>query len=137
MNNVKTMISVAVAAAIGMMTVSATAPQYPTKPVRIVVTLGPGSAGDMLSRLLADPVGKGLGQQVIVDNRPGAGGNVAAQIVAVDPLPEGVTPENLRAAALAACRSALEAHSVPRVLDFTRKLFTNPSGKVPRRPVGR
>ena len=62
---------------------------------------------------------------------------VAAQIVAVDPLPEGVTPENLRAAALAACRSALEAHSVPRVLDFTRKLFTNPSGKVPRRPVGR
>ena len=62
---------------------------------------------------------------------------VAAQIVAVDPLPEGVTPENLRAAALAACRSALEAHSVPRVLDFSRKLFTNPSGKVPRRPVGR
>ena len=62
---------------------------------------------------------------------------VAAQIVAADPLPEGVTPENLRAAALAACRAALEAHSVPRVLDFTRKLFTNPSGKVPRRPVGR
>jgi tripartite-type tricarboxylate transporter receptor subunit TctC len=75
MNNIKTMISVAVAAAIGMMAVSATAQQYPTKPVRIVVTLGPGSAGDMLSRLLADPVGKGLGQQVIVDNRPGAGGN--------------------------------------------------------------
>lgn len=62
---------------------------------------------------------------------------VAAQIVAADPLPEGVTPENLRAAALAACRGALEPHSVPRVLDFTRKLFTNPSGKVPRRPVGK
>jgi tripartite-type tricarboxylate transporter receptor subunit TctC len=56
--------------------------------VRIVVTLGPGSAGDLLSRLLADPVGKGLGQQVIVDNRPGAGGNVAAQIVAKSP-PDG------------------------------------------------
>jgi acyl-CoA synthetase (AMP-forming)/AMP-acid ligase II len=61
---------------------------------------------------------------------------VAAQIVVTDPLPDGVTPENLRAAALAACRGALEPHSVPRVLDFTRKLFTNPSGKVSRRPVG-
>ena len=88
MKNIKTMISVAVGAAIGMTAVSATAQQYPTKPVRIVVTLGPGSAGDMLSRLLADPVGKGLGQQVIVDNRPGAGGNVAAQIVAKSP-PDG------------------------------------------------
>ena len=62
---------------------------------------------------------------------------VAAQIVATDPLPDGVTPESLRAASLAACRAALEPHSVPRVLDFARKLFTNPSGKVSRRPVGR
>jgi len=61
---------------------------------------------------------------------------VAAQIVAADPLPAGTTPESIRAAALAACRAGLEAHAVPRILDFTRKLFTNPSGKVSRRPVG-
>jgi len=88
MNSFKTIIGVAVAAAFGVTAMPATAQQYPTKPVRIVVTLGPGSAGDLLSRLLADPVGKGLGQQVIVDNRPGAGGNVAAQIVAKSP-PDG------------------------------------------------
>ncbi len=88
MNNIKTIIGVAVAAAFGLTAMPAVAQQYPTKPLRIVVTLGPGSAGDMLSRLLADPVGKGLGQQVIVDNRPGAGGNVAAQIVARSP-PDG------------------------------------------------
>jgi acyl-CoA synthetase (AMP-forming)/AMP-acid ligase II len=61
---------------------------------------------------------------------------VAAQIVPTEPLPGNATPEAVRAAALAACRGALEAHSVPRVLDFTRKLYTNPSGKVSRRPVG-
>lgn len=61
---------------------------------------------------------------------------VAAQIVAVDPLPPGLTPEGVRAEALAACRAGLEAHAVPRILDFTRRLFTNPSGKVTRRPIG-
>jgi tripartite-type tricarboxylate transporter receptor subunit TctC len=88
MNSIKMTVSVAVTAAIGSTAMPVIAQQYPTKPVRIVVTLGPGSAGDLLSRLLADPVGKGLGQQVIVDNRPGAGGNVAAQIVAKSP-PDG------------------------------------------------
>jgi tripartite-type tricarboxylate transporter receptor subunit TctC len=87
-NSVNTTVGVAVAAALGSAAMPVIAQQYPTKPVRIVVTLGPGSAGDLLSRLLADPVGKGLGQQVIVDNRPGAGGNVAAQIVAKSP-PDG------------------------------------------------
>lgn len=66
----------------------AQAQTYPTKPVRIVVTIGPGSAGDLLSRLLAEPLAKGLGQSVIVDNRPGAGGNLAASIVAKSP-PDG------------------------------------------------
>ncbi len=61
---------------------------------------------------------------------------VAAQIVPADPLPSGSTPEGVRAEALAACRERLEPHAVPRILDFTRKLFTNPSGKVTRRPVG-
>lgn len=61
---------------------------------------------------------------------------VAGQIVLADPLPAGSTPDTVRAAALAACRGALEGHAVPRILDITRKLATNPSGKVVRRPVG-
>ena len=61
---------------------------------------------------------------------------VAGQVVLADPLPAGATPESVRAAALAACRGALEPHAVPRILDITRKLATNPSGKVVRRPVG-
>jgi acyl-CoA synthetase (AMP-forming)/AMP-acid ligase II len=61
---------------------------------------------------------------------------VAGQIVLADPLPAGATPDTVRAAALAACRGALEPHAVPRILDITRKLATNPSGKVVRRPVG-
>ena len=66
------------------------AQQYPVKTVRIVVTLGPGSAGDLLTRLLAEPLGRSLGQTVIADNRPGAGGNLAAEIVAKAP-PDGYT----------------------------------------------
>jgi acyl-CoA synthetase (AMP-forming)/AMP-acid ligase II len=58
---------------------------------------------------------------------------VAAEAVLADPLPPGGTPESVRAAALAACRAGLEPHGVPRILDFVKKIATNPSGKVPRR----
>lgn len=88
MNMIKIIFSVVAAAAVSMTATAVMAQQYPSKPVRIVVTLGPGSAGDLLSRLLAEPLGRGLGQSVIVDNRPGAGGNVAAAIVAKSP-PDG------------------------------------------------
>jgi len=88
MNMIKIIFSVVAAAAVSMTATAVMAQQYPSKPARIVVTLGPGSAGDLLSRLLAEPLGRGLGQSVIVDNRPGAGGNVAAAIVAKSP-PDG------------------------------------------------
>ncbi|MEI6317741.1 MAG: tripartite tricarboxylate transporter substrate binding protein [Pseudomonadota bacterium] len=68
----------------------AQAPKYPTKPIRLLVTLGPGSAGDNLSRLMADGLSRSLGQQVVVDNRPGAGGNVAAELAA-RAAPDGYT----------------------------------------------
>jgi acyl-CoA synthetase (AMP-forming)/AMP-acid ligase II len=58
---------------------------------------------------------------------------VAAEAVLADPLPSGGTPESVRAAALAACRAALEPHGVPRIFDFVKKIATNPAGKVPRR----
>jgi hypothetical protein len=50
-------------------------------------------------------------------------------------LPAGTTPESIRAAALAASRSGLEPHGVPRILDIVKKIATNPAGKVPRRPA--
>ncbi len=63
----------------------AAAQSYPTRPVRIVVTLAAGSAGDTLTRVLGEQLAKGFGQAVVVDNRPGAGGNVAGEIVAKSP----------------------------------------------------
>jgi len=60
---------------------------------------------------------------------------VAVEAVLTDPLPEGSTPESIRAAALAACRSGLEPHSVPRIFDIVRMIATNPSGKISRRPT--
>ena len=63
-------------------TLSALAQGYPAKPVKIVVGYPPGGSGDFLTRLIADEMGKALGVAVVADNRPGAGGNVAADIVA-------------------------------------------------------
>ena len=58
---------------------------YPNKPVRLVVADAPGGAPDQLGRLLAQRLSDGLGQQVIVDNRAGAGGVLGAELVAKSP----------------------------------------------------
>lgn len=55
---------------------------YPSKPVRLVVPFGPGGVGDITARVLAQTMSETLGQQVIVDNRPSAGGVVASETVA-------------------------------------------------------
>jgi acyl-CoA synthetase (AMP-forming)/AMP-acid ligase II len=62
---------------------------------------------------------------------------VAAEIVLADPLPPGVTPSSIPAAALAACRASLEPHAVPRILDIVRQLATTAAGKTPRAPAVR
>lgn len=59
--------------------------QWPTKPVKIVVTFPPGGAPDTLARVLADKWTQSLGQTFTVDNKPGAGGNIGADFVAKSP----------------------------------------------------
>lgn len=61
------------------------AQNYPNKPVHIIVTFTPGGAPDILGRLLADRLAAAWGTQVIVDNKPGAGGNIGADFVAKAP----------------------------------------------------
>ena len=58
---------------------------YPTKPVRFVVPFPPGNAGDIMARMLAEKLTQSTKQSVIVDNRPGAGGNIGADLVAKAP----------------------------------------------------
>jgi tripartite-type tricarboxylate transporter receptor subunit TctC len=55
---------------------------WPTKPLRIVVGYPGGSSPDMLARLLVEPLAKALGQPVVIDNKPGAGGNIGVDMVA-------------------------------------------------------
>jgi tripartite-type tricarboxylate transporter receptor subunit TctC len=88
-----TIVKVMQAAALAAMVATA-APalgqSYPTKPIRIVAPSTPGDAPDVIARLVADKLSAALGQQVVVDNKPGAGGVVGSESVAKSP-PDGYT----------------------------------------------
>ncbi len=62
--------------------VSAHSQNFPAKPLRIVVPFGAGGVADLTARTVAQKMSEGLGQSVVIDNRPGAGGIVAAEMVA-------------------------------------------------------
>jgi len=81
---------------------AASAQSYPVRPVRLVAPFPPGSSADFTSRLFAPALSELLGQQFIVDNRPGAAGNIAGELVA-HAAPDGYTlltaPASLAASA--------------------------------------
>jgi tripartite-type tricarboxylate transporter receptor subunit TctC len=64
---------------------AALAQNYPTRPVRVIVPFSPGGAADVPGRILMARLSESLGQQVIVDNRPGAGSTIGAEIVSKSP----------------------------------------------------
>jgi tripartite-type tricarboxylate transporter receptor subunit TctC len=63
---------------------------YPVKPIRLLNPLAAGGPTDILSRMVAQPLSESLGKQIVVDNRPGASGNIAAEMAAKSP-PDGYT----------------------------------------------
>jgi tripartite-type tricarboxylate transporter receptor subunit TctC len=80
----------AVAHCIGLSPAQAAEPRYPTKPVRWIVAFPPGGITDIMTRMLAGRLSENLGQQFIVDNRPGGGGLIAAAMAA-RAAPDGYT----------------------------------------------
>ncbi|HTD90221.1 MAG TPA: tripartite tricarboxylate transporter substrate binding protein [Burkholderiales bacterium] len=85
----KYLLKIAAAALCGMSLLS-TAQSFPSRPVRLILPSGAGGVTDILARYIAPKLGDALGQQVVIDNRPGASGIVGSQIVAKS-APDGYT----------------------------------------------
>lgn len=79
-----------IAAALALGAAGASAQSYPTKPIRIIVPFPPAGAADILARSIGQELTRAWGQQVVADNRPGAGGNIGADLAAKAP-PDGYT----------------------------------------------
>src|SRR5262249_24776811 len=83
-------ITMIVAGAVAGLPHIARAQAYPTQPIKLIVPFGAGGSLDVLARLLGDEFTRSLGQTIVIDNRPGAAGNLAAEVV-VKAEPDGHT----------------------------------------------
>lgn len=77
--------ALAVAGLVFVQVAGAAALDYPTRPPRVIVGYPAGGSTDIVARLIGDWLGKRLGQQFIIENRPGAGNNLATDAVAKGP----------------------------------------------------
>ena len=84
---------IAAALCIGLGVAHAAEQTYPSKPVRWILAFPPGGITDIMTRLLAERLSERLGQQFIVDNRPGGGGLIAAGMAARAAKQAGIKPE--------------------------------------------
>ncbi len=80
----------ACACALAALVVPACAQDYPSRPIKLIVSYPPGGASDLIARLIGEPMSKRLGQPIVVENRPGAAGNIAGEAVAHS-APDGYT----------------------------------------------
>ena len=78
------------AAALPALSRIARAQAYPSRPVRIIVTFAPAGSSDIVARLIGQWLSERLGQQFVIDNRPGGGGNIGTEAV-VRASPDGYT----------------------------------------------
>ena len=90
----------------------------PDKPIRVVVTFAPGGASDIVARVIGEQLSKKLGQPVIVDDRPGAGGSIGGSIVAQAPA-DGLTLMLSNSTPISIGPFALEKQPYDPVADFT------------------
>jgi tripartite-type tricarboxylate transporter receptor subunit TctC len=76
------LLRVALVACLAIFSTSVVGQTYPNRPIRLIVAFPPGGATDVIARTIGQPLGERLGQQVVVDNRPGSNGNIAAELAA-------------------------------------------------------
>jgi len=91
---------------------------YPDKPIRIVVTFAPGGASDIVARVIGEQLGKKLGQAVIIDNKPGAGGSIGGTNVVQSPA-DGYTLMLSNSTPISIGPFALEKQPYDPIADFT------------------
>jgi tripartite-type tricarboxylate transporter receptor subunit TctC len=88
MTAIKLLLATALASAAGLVT--AHAQDYPNRPITLIVVTAPGGGNDVIGRVLAERMGRNLGQQIVVENRPGAGGTLGTRQLARSE-PDGYT----------------------------------------------
>jgi tripartite-type tricarboxylate transporter receptor subunit TctC len=116
---------------------TSSAQSYPTKPIRFLVPFGPGGVGDITARVVAQKIGASLGQQIVVDNRPGAGGIVASELVA-KAAPDGYTVlllNNAHAVSMSLFKSLpydtlRDFAPISPISNFSAVLLVNPDSSV-------